>query len=289
MTTPFDTQQFVLAAKGMRSIAAPDDASVRTLRARSQEMKKVLSEIAHVRDYLVNLERKLDSVLMPAYVFDLTSPTTVGEVIVYKLLQQPKVRLTELQGFYGSGVYIIYYRGAFSAYEAIAGTDVPIYVGVKGPKIKNADSPKRQGTALFERISEHLTRSIARATSTLAADDFCCRYLVVQSGLEPAAEEFLKRLYLPVWNTEAGVCSGLGKHGDQPTARAGGPAGREEKSDWDILHPGRPWAVNQTSRSGATPATITARIDAHFLNLLRHDKAKWSSLFNPVWIARQPA
>jgi hypothetical protein len=264
----------------MRVFADPGDAVIQSLRSRSRDLGKIIAEIALARDYLDNLERLLDGVLMPPYVFDLTSPATVGEVIVYKLEQQPKVRLSELQRFYGSGVYIFYYHGSFPAYEAISGTNVPIYVGSKGPKVKNADTPKQQGIALFDRINEHLNRSIIKANTTLDAADFHCRYLVVQSGLELGAEEFLIRRYLPVWNDEARACSGLGKHGD---------VARAEKSEWDVLHPGRSWAAGQTSRAGATPETITAKVQAHFARLLLQDRAKWSPMFNAAWVLKQEA
>lgn len=290
MNTPFQIPEFLRTLQAIRAFNSPTEEIIRELRGNSRQLGKVLSEIALAREHLETLERSFDSILMPPYVFDLTNPQIVGEVIVYKLEQQPRVDLLELARFYGSGVYALYYRGSFSAYEAITDTEVPIYVGMKGPKVKNADTPRKQGIALYERITEHLNRSIAKADSTLNVADFQCRYLVVQSGWEAAAEEFLIRRYLPVWNNQASVCSGLGKHGDQPKVKkAGEPAGREEKSDWDILHPGRPWAQQQVSRSGATSTVIARRIEEHFVRLLRSEQPKWSRLFNPSWVAKHRA
>ncbi|MBY0229162.1 MAG: Eco29kI family restriction endonuclease [Gemmataceae bacterium] len=273
MTTPFDAAHFLRAAAALRAFADPDAAMIASLRSRSRDMGKLLGEIAACRTRLDELEKLLDEVVMPPFVFDLSNPEMVGEVIAAKLEQQPKTRLGDLPRFYGSGVYILYYSGPSPVYAAISGTEVPIYVGSKAPKSKGAASPREQGVALFDRITEHRARSIEKAASTLDAQDFHVRYLVVHSGNEKAAEDHLIRRYSPVWNDEAKVCSGLGKHGD---------VARGEKSQWDVLHPGRPWAARQASRSGATPDTVRAAIQGHFLTLLRQDRPRWSKAFAPA-------
>jgi hypothetical protein len=274
MTTPFDQRQFIAALEVIRGFDQPDASALQALRASPRSLAKILREIHGTQTYLDLLQQYLDATLTPPFIFTMNDPETVGEVIVFKLEQEPKTPLVSVPSFYGSGVYAIYYENSFQAYQAISGTNCPIYVGKAGPKVTNAETPKQQGTSLFARVTEHRLKSIEKA-SNLCVADFTCRYLVVQSGLEKAAEDFLIRRYSPVWNEESKVCSGLGKHGD---------IARQEKSVWDVLHPGRPWAAGQSSRSGATPASIAANIDNHFLELFRLDPVKWAKIFNPSWL-----
>jgi hypothetical protein len=223
------------------------------------------------------MERVLDAILVPEYVFDLTNPITIGEVIAYKLKQRDKEQLSAIQPFYGSGVYILYYHDSLKAYEAITRTDCPIYVGSAGPRTPNAPNAKLQGTKLYDRIMEHLKKSISQSRN-LKPEEFFCRYMVVQSGLEKAAEDFLIRYYSPVWNKESKVCSGIGKHGD---------LARKELSDWDVMHGGRGWAGTQTSRSGKTAAIVESNILGHFRRLLTENPTKWKAIFNAAWVAKQ--
>ena len=277
MTTPFDPQQLSELMKALRDFALPDEATVQGLRANAHRMRKMLGDMAATQEHLLQLERALDAILVPPHVFDLTNPETIGEVIVYKLEQQAKEQLSAIQPFYGSGVYILYYHDGIVAYAAITGTNCPIYVGSAGPETPHSATAKLQGTKLYDRMMEHLKKSLRRSRN-LTADEFFCRYMVVQSGLEKAAEDFLIRRYSPVWNKEARVCSGLGKHGDKA---------RQELSDWDVLHGNREWAEGQKSRSGKTPEIVEANILGHFRRLLRGDRPKWESLFNPAWVEKQ--
>ncbi len=139
--------------------------------------------------------------------------------------------------------------------------------------VANAETPRLQGLKLYGRINEHLVRSISRSRN-LDPTDFTCRYLVVQSGLEKAAEDFLIKMYMPVWNKEANACAGIGKHGDKA---------RRELSDWDILHGGRKWAQQQKSKSGMTAESIQANIDVHFRSLLAAQPERWKKIFNANW------
>lgn len=275
MDKAFDEAQFLAALAAIREFQAPDAAALEALRSGSRRVRGLMTEVSQTQAYLRALEAVLDSTLSPAYIFSLNDPKIIGEVIVYKLEQEPKNPIEIIQPFYGSGVYAIYYHGSFPAYAAIANTNCPIYVGKAGPKQATAESPKAQGTSLYGRLSEHRGKSIEKA-SNLNVAEFTCRYLVVQSGLEKAAEDFLIGRYVPVWNEEAKVCSGLGKHGD---------IARAEKSSWDILHPGRPWADAQSSRSGETPDKVAGNIQDYFTRLLTADPSKWRAIFNPAWLA----
>jgi hypothetical protein len=66
---------------------------------------------------------------------------------------------------------------------------------------------------LQKRLLEH-ARSIRSASTTLDVTDFDCRFLVVQSGFQQAAEARLINFFKPIWNNECDICYGIGKHGD---------------------------------------------------------------------------
>ena len=93
----------------------------------------------------------------------------------------------------------------------------------------------------------------------LKVEDFDCRYLVVRSAWVETAEDLLIHQFKPIWNNEIKICYGFGKHGDKSTTRS------NERSPWDTLHPGRPWATDE----GNTPNKrsvdhIRQDIAAHF-------------------------
>ena len=227
---------------------------------------------------------------MPEYTFDLSNPVTVGEMIVFKLEQGGKKDLSALSRFYGSGVYVLYYDGPFDAYEAIKGTDCPIYVGSASAKDKIADTPRRQGTALYEGLIHHRQRSLDHAKTTLDIKHFQCRYLVVQTGLELAAEQFHLRRYHPVWNKEQKVCPGFGKHGDEPILAPHrealpSPVGPRDRGGIFFIRGvlGRrsrfPARNYREDGQGSDPTT--------FRDLTRAQPEKWRNLFNAAWVARE--
>ena len=76
--------------------------------------------------------------------------------------------------------------------------------------------------------------------------------LVVQSGWETAAEDYLIRLFRPIWNKETKILYGLGKHGDSAETRT------NKRSLWDTLHPARVWAA-PTLEDARSPAEIHGR------------------------------
>ena len=89
--------------------------------------------------------------------------------------------------------------------------------------------------------------------------DFEQRSLVIQSGWQSAAEEYLIGLFRPIWNKETKICYGFGKHGDASKTRA------NQRSPWDTLHPGRSWAHDDTNLLDAHPRhQIVDNIRRHF-------------------------
>lgn len=79
----------------------------------------------------------------------------------------------------------------------------------------------------------------------------------IQSGMQASVEEFLIRLFHPIWNKQIGICQGIGKHGDSHTTRA------NKRSPWDTMHPGRPWAL-KTKEDQVPRPEIVRKITKHF-------------------------
>jgi len=163
----------------------------------------------------------------------------LGESVGQAMLRQPVIPIDDLQTFDGAGIYAIYYQGDFPAYEAIARTNrdekfiAPIYVGKAVPKgaRKGGDLETSPGKVLFNRLMQH-KRSIEES-SNLKITDFHCRYLIVDDIWIPLGESLLIAKFDPIWNT---LIDGFGNH-DPGKGRY-----QQAKSDWDVCHPGRPWA-----------------------------------------------
>jgi hypothetical protein len=100
---------------------------------------------------------------------------------------------------------------------------------------------------LANRLNDH-RKNIAKATTTLNLEDFEYRAIVVQTGWQTSAEDYLIHLFKPIWNNEVGISYGFGKHGDDPGTRA------NLRSPWDTLHPGRDWAHRDPKMKDARPA-----------------------------------
>lgn len=222
----------------------------------SHKRKKIESQIKVAIDELTALLATLDPIAQPTAVFDPSNPEVVGRFVALALVAQERHPLSDIPKFYGSGVYAIYYKGSFAAYQPISGTETPIYVGQASPALSNARSPSEQGSKLCGRLTDH-RKNIGKAESTLDLADFEFRSLVVQSGWETAAEDYLIHLFSPIWNSETNILYGLGKHGDSATTR------QNRRSPWDTLHPGRAWAAASTTDAKSI-GQITKELAVHF-------------------------
>ena len=200
--------------------------------------------------------QRIDPIALPSVVFDPSNPKIIGRFTALALVAQDREPLAEIGKFYGSGVYAIYYRGDFEPYGPLKNSETPIYVGQAAPALANAHTARDQGPRLAARLNEH-RKNIAKAETTLKWEDFEARFLVVQSGWETAAEDFLIHLFRPVWNSETNILYGLGKHGDDATTRA------NKRSPWDTLHPGRVWAA-KSIEDARTTDVIIGDLEAHF-------------------------
>lgn len=140
-------------------------------------------------------------------------------------------------------MYAIYYAGEhqpYQPYTLIATHDrepetiVPIYVGKAvpaGARVGGFGLGANPGNVLFNRLREH-AESINQARN-LSLSDFQCRYLTVDDIWIPLAESVLISMFAPIWNT---TVAGFGNH-DPGAGRY-----NQQRSPWDILHEGRPWA-----------------------------------------------
>ncbi|MDQ6702619.1 MAG: Eco29kI family restriction endonuclease [Pseudomonadota bacterium] len=218
--------------------------------------RKLNQEIERAAGDLNALLAELDHVKHPRAMFDPGNPRTIGFFIALVMTAQPRQPLGSMGEFYGSGVYAIYYNGDYPHYEPLRGTETPIYIGQAAPGNKNARTPVEQGLRLAARLNEH-RKNIERATS-LCIKDFECRALVVQTGWEIGAEDYLIRLFQPIWNSETGLVFGLGKHGDSAGTR------RNKRSPWDTLHEGRVWAAAEMLTDAKSPQEIADELTAHF-------------------------
>jgi hypothetical protein len=234
------------------ALANEDASELSLLRA-----KRVQRAIAQAYEQLRNIAEKLDPIKQPEFVFEPSNPKIAGRIMGIALIAQPRKPLVDIENFYGSGVYSIYYSGDFDAYRAISKKEHPIYVGKADPADPASRTAEQQGDRLSRRLKDH-RRNITKAAGTLRLEDFEYRALVVQTGYQGAAEEFLIHLFKPIWNKEIGICYGLGKHGDAPTTRA------NLRSPWDTLHLGRDWAHRDPNMKDARPkAKIIRDIAEH--------------------------
>ncbi len=155
----------------------------------------------------------------------------------------PVMKIPPPVKFHGTGVYAIYFIGKNKLYADLALKNriefsMPIYVGKAVPRgWRQARIETQSSNKAYElngRLNEH-ARSIEQAVN-LSLEDFHCRFMILEdtaSSLISTVEAALIRYYKPIWNTQI---DGFGNH-DPGKGRY-----NQAKSEWDVLHPGRPWA-----------------------------------------------
>jgi hypothetical protein len=240
--TPEKLEQLAAQLKQIsESLAAEEPGQLPAARA-----KRVRKTITEAYDQLRKVMEGLDPIKHPGFVFDPSNPNVAGRIVGITMIAQDRKPLANLERFYGSGVYAIYYNGNFSAYSGITKREHPIYVGKADPADPAAKTAMEQGDRLANRLNDH-RKNIAKAETTLRLEDFDYRAIVVQTGWQTAAEDYLIHLFKPIWNSEVGISYGFGKHGDDPGTRA------NLRSPWDTLHPGRDWAHRDPKMKDARP------------------------------------
>lgn len=222
-----------------------------------RSINKTRKALNDLTERLMSIAAGFDPILRPSSIFDPADPITAGRIVALTLISQPLHALASIPHFYGAGVYALYYSGDFEPYSQLASTDHPIYVGKADPSNSSAKDAIAQGTKLSIRLREH-AKSIRSAESSLRIGDFKCRFLVVQSGFQKTAEDYLINFFKPIWNSETKICFGLGKHGDSAETRD------NKRSPWDTMHPGRSWA-DKSSKDQKSVEQIVSQIAMHLL------------------------
>lgn len=232
-------------------------AAVALLAERSRDRKFLDAKFSRLRALLEEDAWLIDQIRRPDAIFDPTDPNLVGRMIALALTAQAPCSFSKIEAdrFYGAGVYALYYKGDFPRYRPLKNLPHPIYVGKADPDNPSSNDVVKQGERLCVRLRDH-ARSIRQAEN-LKLEDFEVRYLVVAGSWQRAAENFLIRLMNPIWNLEANILFGFGKHGDSAETRANG------RSPWDTLHPGRGFAKDiKTDQISLN--VIENSIDQHF-------------------------
>ena len=169
--------------------------------------------------------------------FDPLNRVNLGRSVEMALLSRPLTPLGHVGPFWGTGIYAIYFAGPSShdLYGRLARSPSPIYVGRAVPKgarkgLAEAEESRASKT-LWTRLFQH-ANSVDQA-SNLDLEDFRCRWLVADMLFVPMAERLMIQTYRPLWNVSV---DGFGNHDP------GGGRYEGDRSRWDTLHPGRPWA-----------------------------------------------
>ncbi len=169
----------------------------------------------------------------------------LGASVAEALLTKEAYPLGNVPVFEGAGIYAIYYTGDFEAYRPVSRLNEdgkflwPIYVGKAvpaGARVGMSTEPTA-GKVLHKRLREHAES--VRAAENLDITDFFCRFLVVDDIWIPLGESLIIARFTPVWNS---LIDGFGNHNPGKGRHAG------MRPRWDVLHPGRGWALSLTDR-----------------------------------------
>ena len=227
-------------------------------------VRRIRDGLAAHADAVEAVRSSTDPIKMPRATFDPADPKAIGRMVSIALLAQPLIALEDIQPAYGSGVYAIYYRGDHPLYSGISGSETPIYVGKADPVNHDASTAREQGAKLTARLLEHAgtigtaedyADHLPTHLSPIHLRDFACRRLVCATNAQLVAEKHLIRTFWPIWNSETKACWGMSKHGDSAKTRA------NKRSPWDVVHPGRAWALDERLVDSLTPDQIEQRIE----------------------------
>ena len=161
----------------------------------------------------------------------------LGKSVADALIASDPRPLAGRKTFLGAGIYALYYTGNFEPYGPLAAMNrdqkfsAPIYVGQaapKGAREGRVGLDEDAGAALHERLRGHAL-SIRKADN-LEISDFFCRYIVTEDIWLSLGESLMIKTFQPVWNV---VLNGFGSN------RVGEGRGKQKRSRWDTLHPGR--------------------------------------------------
>jgi len=227
---------------------------------------KAMAELLVLLGEIENARADLDPIKEPGASFDPAHPDTAGRLVALALLAQDKIPMSQIARTYGSCVYAICYTGTHPIYACVSGSETPLYIGKADPKLADARTAGEQGPQLYARLADH--RRMIRTVDEYAianglphplrVEDFQCRRLICATNAQLVAERHLIGTFKPIWNNEIGLCWGISKHGDAAKTR------KNKRSPWDVLHPGRSWAMDEALEDKMSPERIVSRVAAHF-------------------------
>jgi hypothetical protein len=181
----------------------------------------------------------------------------------------PVLALPISEKFSGTGVYALYCTGKKAHYNKFSelnrlAYNYPIYIGKAVPegwRQSRVSCAANLGSAkLYYRLLDHV-KSI-KSVDNLSIEDFSCRFMIlegVSSDMIGTVEAALIKLNKPLWNS---VVDGFGNH-DPGSGRY-----EQAKSDWDVIHHGRKWAVKCMGKP-RTSKMILKDIGKYFNNLIK--------------------
>lgn len=184
--------------------------------------------------------------MVDADLYNPLSRENLGGSVADALLKKDVFPIGKIDKFEGAGLYAIYYDGPFKPYLSLSQKNsnnqwaAPIYVGKSippGARKGGVGLGAKAGPALHKRIKEH--RNSIKIVSNLDHEDFFVRVLVVEDIWIPLGEALLIARFSPLWNQ---LIDGFGNH------TPGKGRFEQERSRWDVLHPGRPWALKCQER-----------------------------------------
>ena len=153
MPNTFDHAQLLSALRSLLESLPREPVDSSTIQA--VKLKQLRITIETAIDRLQRFLLELDPIRLPQHVLDPSDPIVVCRLIADTLLVQPRHPLESLPKFYGSGIYALYYKGPFDAYQPIVNTETPIYIGKADPAKHQATIPTEQGTRLWGRLKDH--------------------------------------------------------------------------------------------------------------------------------------
>ena len=174
----------------------------------------------------------------------------LGRNAARALMGYPSSALPPADPFNGAGVYTIHYGGSFPVYAAMSDEE-PIYVGkADWPGKRQGRVAAKQTSPAYRRLSEHAA-SIEKVQN-LDLTDFRCRWLTLDPVWIGLTEQVLISEYRPIWNV---VVDGFGNHDQGSTRR------NQQRSRWDTLHSGRPWAAHYQDNVDGADAILESIAD----------------------------
>ena len=193
-------------------------------------------------------------------------PENLESALLTFYRNQDTYPLSSLEGMRGElnkllGCYILFFRGEFDLYESISEANKdsferPIYIGKAVPKGDRTGSTASKAileNSLYKRLKEHFN-SIS-VVEGIEINNFFFRVVPTTLHLASWVESVLISEFIPAWNRHI---DGFGNH-DPGSGRY-----QQKRSVWDLIHPGRLWALRMENVATYNKAEIALKISTHY-------------------------